>query len=227
MNHNISIYIPRISTKWNEEGIRLIMKDFMIGTVSRVDFTPINKKPGFEENVDSVIMSAFVHFSADTYYMGNNSFWCAIENDKSYQINVLRYEYWICLKNKNPVQRTMMNIHQVVENGRHLENLLTVQAEEIKNLKDAIGELQDAARIEKLKNTISQEEIVRKNMIDEYISLVKSQMNIEEKMNECPLFSGNDMRKERRRQSKDLHTEKMILNNRFTERFGYSILYGK
>ena len=27
--------------------------------------------------------------------MGNNSFWSAIENDKSYQINVLRYEYWI------------------------------------------------------------------------------------------------------------------------------------
>jgi hypothetical protein len=220
---NTSIYIPRISTKWNEEKIRRVMNDLLIGWVSRVDFIPINKKPGFEENVDSVIMSAFVHFS--TEYMGaNKGFWSTIENDKLYQIRLPQDEYWICLKNKNPVQRTMMNIHQVVENSRHLENLITVQAEEIKNLKEAIGQLQDAARIEKLENTISQEEIVRKNMIDEYISLAKSQENIEEKMCESDLFSGYDMREELRGQSKDLYMEKMILNNRFTERFGYSIM---
>jgi hypothetical protein len=143
-----------MSTKWNDEGIKRMMTLFLIGTVSHVDFTPINKKPGFDENVDFEVMSAFVHFS-DPYiinnnyifqsknYMGNNSFWSAIENNKSYKLQVMANEYWICLKNTNPVQRTLMNIHQVVENGRHLENLITEQAAEIKNLKETVDGLQD------------------------------------------------------------------------------------
>ena len=71
MNSPVSIYIPRMSTKWNDEGIKRMMTLFLIGTVSHVDFTPINKKPGFGENVDFEVMSAFVHFS-DPYIINNN-----------------------------------------------------------------------------------------------------------------------------------------------------------
>jgi hypothetical protein len=155
MMTDASIYIPRMSTKWTEAGVKNFMGDLRIGTVSRVDFTPINKKPGFSEKTNEDFMSAFIHFS-DPYvyndhyvfrfemYMGNQRFWDEIENNRPYKLYtpIGVGEYWICLKNKNPVQRTMMNIHQVVENGRHLESLVSEQAEEIKNLKETVAELE-------------------------------------------------------------------------------------
>jgi hypothetical protein len=153
MNTESSIYIPRMSTKWTEEGIRGVMQDHRIGMVSRVDFIPINKRPGFGEDVDQIVVSAFVHFY-DPYitvdnrhlfqfemYMGNTEFWEAIESDTPWKLQVLDSEYWICLQNKNPVQRTMMNNHQIVENGRYLESIVTEQAEEIKKLKETVDEL--------------------------------------------------------------------------------------
>jgi tetrahydromethanopterin S-methyltransferase subunit G len=166
MNTESSIYIPRMSTKWTEEGIRCVMQYHRIGTVSRVDFIPINKRPGFGEDVDQVVVSAFVHFSdpyitADNHhlfrfemYIGNTEFWYAIENATPYKLQVLDSEYWICLKNNNPVQRTMMNNHQIVENGRHLESIVTEQAEEIKKLKETISELTE--KLEGVHKTVYQ-----------------------------------------------------------------------
>ena len=153
MNSNVSIYIPRMSAGWTHEAIRDTMAYHHIGTVSYVDFTPINKKPGFGENVDDVVMSAFVHFidpimKPDNQYnsMRNftetKQFWDRIASGQAYKLRISSHEYWLCLKNKNPIQRTMMNIHQIVENGRHLENLITQQAVEIKNLKDIVDSQQ-------------------------------------------------------------------------------------
>lgn len=146
-----SIYIPRISKTYSEKHIKIIMHDNNIGSVSYVDFTPINKKQGFYEDIDNDMVSAFVHFytplvnESDVYvwynkYL-NEHFWRDIQNNKPYRLFVepgKTSEYWICLKNKNPVQRTMMNIHQVVENGRYLENLIMTQADDIKNLREII-----------------------------------------------------------------------------------------
>jgi hypothetical protein len=147
----VSIYIPRMSALWTESDIKNVMSFYSIGDVSNVDFTPINKKPGFAEDYESELMSAFVHFD-EPYYSPDGKyncksgellmeFWTTIAEEKAYKLQVNRDEYWICLKNKNPVKRTFMNIHQVVENGRHLESLVTAQAEEIKNLKETITEL--------------------------------------------------------------------------------------
>ncbi len=151
MNSYVSIYIPRMSTVWTEDGVKQIMRKYGIGTVTRIDFTPINKKPGFGEDVDSVVMSAFLHFmdpvlcaDGNYYWMTGaplGQFWTTIAAGEPYKLQITRDEYWICLKNKNPVKNTLMNIHQVVENGRHLESLVTAQAEEIKNLKDTVEEL--------------------------------------------------------------------------------------
>ena len=62
MSINTSIYIPRMSIDHDEESIKYYMMINGIGNVSHIDFTPINKKPGFGENVDEVVKSAFVHF---------------------------------------------------------------------------------------------------------------------------------------------------------------------
>ena len=155
MNSYTSIYIPRMSTSHTVASIKNIMSSYRIGTVERVDFTPINKKPGFGENVDQVVMSAFVHFSdpllgLDNCYnymsdstLGNNDFWDAISAEKPYKLQIARNEYWICLKNKNPVQYTMMNIHQVVENSRHLEKLVEEQNNKIQKLEQKMDNMNE------------------------------------------------------------------------------------
>ena len=138
MNSYTSIYIPRMATYHTEISIKNIMCSFRIGNVVRVDFTQINKKPGFGENVDDVVMSAFVHFSGplgfDNSTLENIDFWNKISSDQPYRLYINSNEYWICLRNKNPVQYTKMNIHQIVENGRHLENLIKEQQTVIDNL---------------------------------------------------------------------------------------------
>jgi uncharacterized coiled-coil protein SlyX len=142
-----------MSTKWTEEGVRRIMQINRIGTVSRVDFTLINKRTRVKEGVDNIVMSAFVHFS-DPYitddnhhqfrvemYMGNTEFWEAIESGSRWKLKVLDSEYWKCLQNKKPVQLTIMKNHEIAENGCHLEKIVTEQAEEIKMLKSTLAEL--------------------------------------------------------------------------------------
>jgi hypothetical protein len=155
MSVNASIYIPRISAEHDEESIKYYMMINGIGVVSYVDFTPINKKPGFYENVDLDDRSVFVHFdyprlsSDNSYYYynsttsgGNAEFWNTIASGKPYKLQIFPDEYWICLKNKNPVQRTMMNIHQIVENGRYLEDLIEAQTKIIQEQAKKIDKLQ-------------------------------------------------------------------------------------
>lgn len=150
MNSNVSIYIPRMALYHTEETIMDIMSYYKIGKVAHVDFTPINKKPGFNEYVDDVVKSAFVHFSNPInshhhyHYMerivpGNETFWNHLsDSNDPYKLQINQSEYWLCLKNKNPVQRTMMNISQVVENGRYLENLVVNQAKNIEKQDETI-----------------------------------------------------------------------------------------
>ena len=153
MTSYTSIYIPRMSTHHTVASIKNIMSSYRIGPVERVDFTPINKKPGFGENVDEIVMSAFVHFSdpllgldncynyMSDSYLGNNDFWDAMSAEQPYRLQIAHNEYWICLKNKNPVQYTMMNIHQVVENSRHLETLVEEQKNKIQKLEEKINNM--------------------------------------------------------------------------------------
>ena len=158
MTSYTSIYIPRMSTLHTVGSIKNIMSSYRIGTVERVDFTPINKQPGFGENVDEIVMSAFVHFSdpilgydncynyMSDSYLGNNDFWDDMTCNQPYKLQITRNEYWICLKNKNPVQYTMMNIHQVVENSRHLENLVEEQKNKIQKLEEKISNIDEVIK---------------------------------------------------------------------------------
>lgn len=161
------------------ESVTNIMENYSIGTVSHVDFTPINQKPGFNENnTDNNLKSAFVHFSDpspvnnDNYHysskitigntkfcsrftIGNANFWnIVLYSNGPYKLQVSTREFWLCLENKNPVQRTMMNIHQVVENSRHLENLIEKQAEKLKEQEETIKILDN--KLENVRGVISQ-----------------------------------------------------------------------
>jgi len=154
MNQNMkSIYIPRMDVRHSENYVKtLLQNQYKFGVVNRVDFTTINKKPGFSENMTNNFKSAFVHFDciwnkSYLYSKDGKKFWDAIENETPYKVHLEKNEfeggkneYWICLKNKNPVKSTLMNIHQVVENSRYLENLLAEQSDEIAEQDKKIAE---------------------------------------------------------------------------------------
>ena len=159
MNSITSIYIPRMSAFYTEEAVKNIMFNLRIGIVKRVDFIPINKKPGFVEKVDDVYKSAFVFFELpirrdDKIYLPdeihkslrlrNENIWDMVANtdDDPCRIRVGLNEYWFILQNKNPVTETMMNIHQVVENGRHLEGLIEKQNKKLEEQDATIKKLE-------------------------------------------------------------------------------------
>lgn len=157
MNSITSIYIPRMSVLYTEEAVINIMFNLRIGAVTRVDFVPINKKPGFVEKVDEVYKSAFVHFylplprydgpplpveDTDGLRVRNQYIWDMLATDEPYRLQVTPTEYWFILRNNNPVPQTMMNIHQVVENGRHLESLIEKQSQKIEEQDATIKKLE-------------------------------------------------------------------------------------
>jgi hypothetical protein len=149
-----SIYVPRMSSVHDEY---CVMREFeeiqQIGKVSRVDFVPIGKQPGFTEPDGTFVRSAFIHF--DYYYNNEKSIkimekLCRGDNHK---IDVLittspsryvvhTYEYWILLKAKNPVKKTMMNKHQIVDNCRFLEEKIEEQTKTLEKQAKKIKELQ-------------------------------------------------------------------------------------
>jgi hypothetical protein len=128
------------------------MFELRIGTVSRIDFVPINKKPGFVENFDDVYKSAFVHFYLPTedapknkhnhVYPRNKYIWDMIVAGEPCRIHVTPTEYWFIFCNHRPVPNTMMNIHQVVENGRHLEDLIEKQNKKLEEQDATIKRLE-------------------------------------------------------------------------------------
>ena len=63
-----SIYIPRVHILDTEQRIYEIFVERSIGAVVRVDFTPLNKKQGFQENIEenAIYKSAFVHLYPTT-----------------------------------------------------------------------------------------------------------------------------------------------------------------
>jgi hypothetical protein len=113
-----------------------------IGFVRRIDFCPIDKKPGFVENTDSHVKSAFVHFHCLNNTQLVADIQATLARGEGYRLNVNGRDasngYWILLKATNPVQDTMMNSHQIVDNCRHLEKRIEEQANEIKELKESI-----------------------------------------------------------------------------------------
>jgi hypothetical protein len=145
----VSIYIPRMDNYHTIETITQVLYRNCIGIITHVDFTPIYKEPGFYENINSSVKSAFVHFA--DHSLQNCECWNTIYNkNKPFYIEVSKDEYWICFKNNNPVQRTMMNIHQIVENGRYLEKLIEEQSKMIKKLE---------YKVEKMNNVINNKNI--------------------------------------------------------------------
>lgn len=136
---NSSIYIPRMPSSRTAQEVVAAFKENDIGIVSRVDFTPINKRPGFGEDVDMVVKSAFVHFSV-LYGDGQCLIYWATLEGKAFKFLPFENssEYWLILPAKNPIPDTMMNTAQIVENCRLLEKKVEEQDAKIKKLEEKL-----------------------------------------------------------------------------------------
>ncbi len=135
-----SFFIPRMLSDYDEMRVRGIFESVMcLGTVKRVDFVPIEGEPRFQK--------AFIHMvniykSPFTDYVVRE----VIDSNRGVRVyprfsGSNQNEYWVLLKNKNPVQETKLNIHQVVENANILQGVVEAQATEIKALREQLNKL--------------------------------------------------------------------------------------
>ena len=117
-----SVFIPTISKVHTEERIAYYFALNCVGKVERVDFVEFQSGvKGFQQ--------AFVHFSPQ---QKTHEILEAIEKKGSYMfypweksLKVCSFkeqnEYWILLKNKNPVPKTELNVNQLAHNQKLME----------------------------------------------------------------------------------------------------------
>ena len=185
--YTTSMYIPRMSASVTEDYVKNVIENSFIGKVSRVDFTPIDKRPGFSENFNSSVKSAFIHFE---YHYHNEKSVEIIEHlseggshrlylNNIYKANGLQ-EYWILLKASNPVQETMMNNHQIVDNCRFLEDKIEEQEQTIKKMTEVIN--------------IMNENIIKLNSVQQLLihSLEKKSPELKTNKNKYNVISTED-----------------------------------
>jgi hypothetical protein len=155
--NSFSIYIPRLKSNVTEDYIKYVFRSTSVGEVARVDFTPINKKPGFGENVDNVVKSAFVHFSFFTNISNADPvFGNKVREGNGYKfyLGTVQEGYWLLLPAKNHIQQTMMNNSQIVDNSRYLEAKLEEQEAVLTKQTLTIQELQK--KLDGVQNVVCQ-----------------------------------------------------------------------
>jgi hypothetical protein len=141
MSSVFSIYIPRIKSAVTYEYINYVFCQEKIGSIARVDFTSVGQKPGFVEKIDDVIKAAFVYlflYNTEESVSFKNK---VLEGNGHRVYFGLENAYWIVLPNKNPVQFTMMNNSQIVDNCRYLEKKVETQSKKIEEQETAIQKL--------------------------------------------------------------------------------------
>ena len=132
-----SVFIPTISKAHTEEIIANYFALNSVGKVERVDFVEFQNDEEDRACDAKRFQQAFVHFSPQ---QKTREIMEAIEQKGSYRfypceklINICSFkeqtQYWILLKNKNPVPKTELNVNQLAHNQKLMEERY-VQMEE-------------------------------------------------------------------------------------------------
>jgi hypothetical protein len=126
-------------------SVEIIVSEFIhIGVVSRVDFVPIGKQHGFVENINADFKAAYVHFSSLTT-RGQSIQKYITDNDFGFTFYTKYNDtaFWVLLVGKNPVQDTMMNAAQIVDNCRFLERKVEMQQEKLEQQQEKLEQQQE------------------------------------------------------------------------------------
>jgi hypothetical protein len=157
-----SFYIPRISIEHNETAIAHVFRANYVGEVKRVDFVPL------ETPNNDRFCSAFVHcYRVNPTVIG---FIDELEGQSGYRLQINPNEYWILLKNKNPISDTRLNIHQIAENARLLEQRVVEQNAFIERQSEEIFRIHET--IYDMMNIIYSLDEDKKRMSDNYKYMV-------------------------------------------------------
>lgn len=133
------IYIPRISTLITDDAIAQELEWRGVGHVSRVDFVPITKRPGYGEGVDTVVRSAFVHLSVCFVTELTRQIIHGSHTGTGPHIYPSNSrDYWILLKANNPIPETTMTTAQIVHNCHLLEERIDAQEQTIRQLQETL-----------------------------------------------------------------------------------------
>ena len=140
----VSLYIPRISKRYEEQDVIDAFNDIDIGVVTRVDFAPlVPVAPGQRESAESLscpYQKAFVHmeYLHDTE-IGWTIYDSVVGADNSCRVYPNPKEYWILMNNKMAVPAVSLNVHQIAENHRILEQTVMEQAAQIEKLDEVVN----------------------------------------------------------------------------------------
>ena len=136
MTTTYSFYVPRVHDFCSEEQVRLQFRLQGIGIVRRVDFKPIlgtNFKKAFV-HMESVFDTDFARAVIETVFVKRE--FTQIHPDIT-NASI----YWILLRNRSPVPETTLNLHQLAENHRILEELVFQQQQQIEQLQMTLNRL--------------------------------------------------------------------------------------
>jgi len=130
-----SVFIPTISKAHTEEIIANYFALNSVGKVERVDFVEFQNDEEDRACDAKRFHQAFVHFSPQRK---TSEIMEAIEQKGSYRFYPCdklicsfkeQNEYWILLKNKNPLPKTELNVNQLAHNQKLMEERFTQMEE--------------------------------------------------------------------------------------------------
>ena len=131
-NQMYSVFIPTISKGHTGEIIANYFALNSVGKVERVDFVE------FQNDEDRAcdptrFRQAFVHFSPQ---QKTREIMEVIEQKGSYRFYPFKEQnqYWILLKNKNPVPKTELNVNQLAHNQKLLEEREALMVEKMEKM---------------------------------------------------------------------------------------------
>lgn len=128
-----SLFVHAMDHHVTEDLVKDLFLKAEIGVVSRVDFMQHGQTGFNERKKNSRYKSAYIHF--DSFFDNSTSISIRRNLSSGYKFFINETTYWLLLPNKRPVRKTEMNLHQVVDNARRLEEVVATQAKEIETLK--------------------------------------------------------------------------------------------
>lgn len=149
MNHYVSIYVPRMKSQYTFQDVfHIVQNTFHIqlglnAYAYDIDFVCVNPSRTFFSNLkpNDKFKAAFIYMNivCNQKHPSLNK----IINGIAHKIEISDNEFWWILKNSNPIERTCLNIHQIVHLSQFLEQSVLKQQNCIKQLQENMGKLID------------------------------------------------------------------------------------
>jgi hypothetical protein len=137
-----SVFIPTIPKVHTEEIITNYFALNCVGKVERVDFVEFQSGvKGLHGDVKD-FQQAFVHFSPQ---QKTREIMEAIEQKGSYRFYPFKdqNQYWILLKNKNPVPKTELNVNQLAHNQKLMEEREALMVEKMEKMEQRMAQMEE------------------------------------------------------------------------------------